>query len=191
MKRLLLSTLFLLSGICLWAQVLVGHDGLVSLFGKKPFESIRADNHDVDGTIDTKTGNVEFKALVKSFHFRKKSMEQPFNEKYMESDKYPNASFVGKILNMAAINLNKPGTYPIMVEGYLTIRNVPQWVSHPATLIVTKDELIAKSQFTAKPADYKINVPRVLGRRVVTEIYVAVDMKFSVPAGFSGMRTSN
>ena len=180
MKRLLLSGFFLLSGICLCAQVLVGHDGYVSLFGKKPVESIRADNHDVKGTIDTKAGNVEFNALVKSFHFKKKSIEKPFNEKYMESDKYPNASFVGKILNIAAINFNKQGTYPIIVAGYLTIRNVPQWVKHPATFTVTKDELVAKSQFTAKPADYKIKVPTVFGRRVVTEINVAVDMKFAL-----------
>ena len=171
---------FLLSCTSLWAQVLVGHDGYVSLFGKKPFQSIRADNHDVDGTIDTKTGNVEFKAVVKSFHFKKKSIEKPFNEKYMQSDKYPTASFVGKVLNLAAINFNKPGTYPITVAGYLTIRNVPQYVSHPATLTVTKDELIAKSQFTAKPAEYKIKVPTVFGRRVVTEINVAVDMKFAL-----------
>ena len=98
----------------------------------------------------------------------------------MESDKYPNASFVGKILNIAAINFNKQGTYPIIVAGYLTIRNVPQWVKHPATFTVTKDELVAKSQFTAKPADYKIKVPTVFGRRVVTEINVAVDMKFAL-----------
>ncbi len=179
MKRLLLCGWFLLSGTCLWAQVLVGHDGFVSLFGKRPFESIRADNHDVDGTLDTKTGSVEFHALVKSFHFRKKSMEKPFNEKYMESDKYPDAGFVGKILNIAAVTLNKPGTYPIMVEGYLTIRNVAQWVSHPAVLTVTQDELIAKSQFTAKPADFEIKVPRMLGRRIITQINVAVDMKFT------------
>ena len=45
----------MLSGMCLWAQVFVAHDGFVSFFGNRPFENIRADNHEMDDTIDTKT----------------------------------------------------------------------------------------------------------------------------------------
>lgn len=111
---------FLISGMCLKAQVLVAHDGYVSFFGKKPLENIRAENHEVVATIDTKTGNVQFHALVKSFHFKKKSIEDAINEKYMESDRHPETDFTGKILNLAAINFNKPGTYLVIVEGNLT-----------------------------------------------------------------------
>ena len=164
----------------MWAQVFVAHDGFVSFFGKRPFENISADNHEVDGNIETKEGNVQFHGLIKSFHFKRKSMEKPFNEKYMESDRYPETDFKGKILNLADINFNKPGTYPVIVEGYLTMHNVTQWVSHPGTLTVADNELIAKSQFTVKPADFKVKVPTVFGRKMVTEINVAVDMKFAL-----------
>ena len=105
-------------------------------------------------------------------------MEKPFNEKYMDSDKYPNTSFVGKILNPAAINFDKCGTYPVTVRGNFTLHNVTQWVSHPGTLTLADDGLTATSQFTVKPADFKVKVPTMFGRKMITEINVAVDMKF-------------
>jgi hypothetical protein len=171
--------LFLLSDACLWAQdVVVTHDGFVSLFGEKPYANIRADNHEVEGILHTKTGEVEFHTLVKSFHFKNKAIEKPFNEKYMESGRYPKTDFVGKILNFADIDFHKPGTYSIMVEGNLTIHNITRWVSHPAILTVTENELIAKSQFTVKPSAFRVKVPRLLGIKLITEINVAVDMNF-------------
>jgi polyisoprenoid-binding protein YceI len=162
------------------AQVFVAHEGTVSFFGMRPFGSIRADNHEVNGFIQAATGNVQFYAHIKSFHFKKTSMEKTFNKKYMESDRYPETDFTGKILNIAIINFNKPGTYPVIVQGNFTLHNVTQWVSHPGTLTVGGDELITNSQFTVKPADFKIKVPTLLGRKMIKEINVSVDMKFAL-----------
>lgn len=174
----MLSGCFLLSGICLKAQDFVTHDGFVSLSGEKPFESVRADNHTVEAIIHTKTGNVEFHTFIKSFHFKNKGIEKAFDKRYMESDKYPKTDFAGKILNLADIDFNKPGTYPIVVGGNFTIHNTTRWISHPGTLTVTENGLIAKSQFTVKPEGFKVKVPRLFGRRLVTEINISVDMKF-------------
>jgi YceI-like domain len=179
LKRLLFFYVFLLSATCLWAQDYATHDGFVSFFGEKPFENIRADNHEVQSIIHTKTGNIEFHALIKSFHFKKEGMEKAFNEKYMESDKYPETDFTGKILNLANINFNTPGTYRIMVGGNLTIHNVTRYVSHPGMLTVTNEGLTAKSQFTVKLEDFNIKAPRLFGKKLVTEINVAVDMKYT------------
>ncbi len=179
MKRILLSGCFLLSGICLHAQDFITLHGFVSFFGQKPFESVRADNHEVQGSIDTSTGAIEFHTFIKSFHFKKKSFEKAFDKKYMEADKYPHTDFVGKILNLADVNFNKQGTYKIVVGGNFSIHNVTRWVSHPGILTVTKDEIIAKSQFEVKPEGFKVKVPKLLGRRLVKEINVSVDMEFT------------
>lgn len=179
MKRIFLAGCFLLSCFCLRAQDFVTHKGFVSFFGQKPFESVRADNHKVQASIDTNTGAVEFHTFIKSFHFKKKSFEQAFDNRYMESDKYPRTDFVGKILNLADVNFNKPGTYKIVVGGDFTIHNVTRWVSHRGILTVTKDRIIAKSQFEVKPEGFKVKVPKLLGRRLVTEINVSVDMDFT------------
>lgn len=182
MKRFLLSGCLLLSGICLRAQGYITHSGFVSFFGEKPFESVRADNHEVDGNMNIKTGKIEFHTHIRSFHFKSEVIEKAFDDKYMESDKYPETDFVGKIVDLADIDFNKPGTYPIVVEGYFTIHNVARLVSHPGTLTVTENGLVAKSQFKVKPEGFKVNVPKLLGRRLVKEINVSVDMRFYVTA---------
>ena len=180
LKRLLLFAWFLLSGTCLWAQDFVIHDGFVSFFGEKSFENVRADNHEVGSVIHSKTGDIEFHAFIKSFHFKKESIEKAVNEKYMESDRYPETDFTGKILNLADIDFNKPGTYPIMVGRNLTIHNVTRQVSHKGILPVTEDGLMAKSQFKVKLKDLKIRSPKLFGRKLVTEINVSVDMKYTL-----------
>ena len=77
-KRLILFCCFLLSCIGLRAQEFVTRQGFVSFFGQKPFESVRANNHEVQASIDTKTGAIEFHTFIKSFHFKKKSFEEAF-----------------------------------------------------------------------------------------------------------------
>ncbi len=178
-KKLLLFGVFLVTGTCLWAQDFRTHTGFVSFFGEKPFNEVRGDNHEVEGTIDTKTGEVEFHAMIKSFHFQNKDIEKDFNEKYMESDRYPESNFIGRILNLADIDFNQPGEYQVVVEGKLTIHNVTRKVSHPGVLTVTKDELSAKSQFIVKPADFKVRLPKMFGIRMANEINVSVDMTYS------------
>jgi YceI-like domain len=178
-KRSLLFWLFLVINTCLWAQDFSTDTGFVSFFGEKPFDEVRGDNHEVEGTINTKTGEAEFHAMIKSFHFQNKDIEKAFNEKYMESDRYPESCFIGKILNLADIDFNKYGEYQVIVEGKLTIHNVTRRVSHPGVLKVTGDELVAKSQFTVKPEDFKIRLPRMFGIKMANEINVSVDMRYS------------
>ena len=178
-KRLLLPCVFFMISTSLFAQDFITDTGFVSFFGEKPFDNIRADNHEVQSTINTKTGKAEFHAKIKSFHFQIESMEKKFNENYMESDLYPDSYFVGKILNLADIDFNKPGDYQVMVEGNLTIHNVTRKVLHPGILTVTRDGLRARSQFTVKPEDYKIRLPRMFGKKMATEINVSVDMRYS------------
>ena len=60
------------------------------------------------------------------------------------------------------------------------MHNVSQWVSHPGTLMIADGKLIAKSQFTVKPVEYKIKVPTMLGKKMVKEINVSVDMKIEL-----------
>ncbi len=178
-KVLLLSGVFLLTSSFLRAQDFSTHTGFVSFFGKKPFDNIRGDNHEVEGAINTKTGEVEFHAMIKSFHFQNKAIEKDFNEKYMNSERYPESDFVGKILNLADIDFNKYGEYQVVVAGEITIHNVTRRVSHPGILTVTKDELSAKSQFIVKPKDFKIKLPKMFGIKMAREINVSVYMRYS------------
>ena len=178
-KKLLLFAVFLVINACLWGQNFSTHTGLVSFFGEKPFDKVRGDSHEVEGMINTKTCEAEFHAMIKSFHFQNKDIEKAFNEKYMESDRYPESYFIGKILNLADIDFNKHGEFQVEVEGNLTIHNVTRRVSHPGILKVTENELSARSQFIVKPKNFKIKLPKMFGIKMANKINVSVDMRYS------------
>lgn len=75
-------------------------------------EKIEAINKQVNAAIDLSTNQIVFKVLMKSFEFEKALMQEHFNENYVESDKYPNATFNGKIINLKAADLDKGKAKP-------------------------------------------------------------------------------
>jgi polyisoprenoid-binding protein YceI len=72
--------------------------------------------------------------MMKQFIFPKKLMQEHFNENYVESDKYPKATFSGSYKE--DVPFDKDGTYPVNVTGKLTIHGVTKDVQVPATLTV-------------------------------------------------------
>ena len=50
--------------------------------------------------------------------------KEHFNENYLESDKYPDATFAGKIIE--DVDFTKNNTITVRAKGILTIHGVPQ-----------------------------------------------------------------
>src|SRR6478736_5684925 len=98
--------------------------GQVKFFSKAPLEDIEAKNNKVKAVINDSTGDVAILIPIKSFVFKKSLMQEHFNENYMESDKYKDASFKGKLTERLML---KPGERKeIAVTGQLTIHGVSQ-----------------------------------------------------------------
>ncbi len=77
--------------------------GKIEFHSGSSIEDIDGTNNEVSSMLNIKTGDMAFTVLVKSFHFKRALMEEHFNENYMESEKFPKASFKGKIVNMPVI----------------------------------------------------------------------------------------
>ena len=78
-------------------------------------------------------------------------MEDHFNNPdYMDSEKFPKASFFRKITNLADVNFAKDGNYNVTVEGNLTIKNVTKPVSTKGTITVGGGKVTAKATFSVK-----------------------------------------
>ena len=113
MKRLIFSVIILSLVTSVNAQKFMTKNGFISFYGHTPMEDIKADNNQVASVLDISTGDLVFQVLIKSFHFDRALMEEHFNENYMESDKFPKASFKGKITNLQSVNFSKNGTYDV------------------------------------------------------------------------------
>jgi polyisoprenoid-binding protein YceI len=162
------------------AQKYMTKTGFIRFFSETPIETIQADNKQVNAAFDTQTGDLVFKVLMKSFMFEKALMQEHFNENYVESDKFPNATFQGKVANLSAVDFSKTGTYDVNIEGDLTIHGVTRKISEKGTFEVKGgDKIHGKSKFMVKPADYDIKIPGAVVKNIAESIEVTVDVELA------------
>lgn len=159
-----------------FGQKYMTKNGKISFFSNAPMEKIEANNNQVNCALDIKTGDFVFKVLMKSFEFEKALMQEHFNENYAESDKFPNASFKGKIVNITAIDLTKPGKYQVTVEGDLTIHGVTKKVTEKGMFEVANGKIRGVSTFKVKLADYGIKIPKTVVNNIAEEVEIKVDV---------------
>ncbi|MHA4845688.1 YceI family protein [Flavitalea antarctica] len=140
--------------------------GTISFFASTDLENVEATNKIVTAVLDIKSGAIQFSAPMKAFEFRKGLMQEHFNENYVESDKYPNSTFKGKITNNADINYTKPGSYDANVEGDLTIHGVTKPISTKAKMKISEKNIEAQTTFNLLVADYKISIPSLVADKI-------------------------
>lgn len=173
------ALVLLISVHTVWAQdTFITRNGKISFYSSTPLENIDAVNNEVLSIIDLKKGEMAFAVLVKGFHFERALMEEHFNENYMESTKLPKATFNGKLTNLGSFDLKKDGTYPIQVEGDLTIHGVTKKFTAPGELIVKDGKLSSKSSFKLIPQDFDIAIPSVVRDKIAAAIEVTVECTY-------------
>ena len=160
------------------AQKLICKEGYVWFYSHTPFEDIEAHNHQTAAILDSSSGELVFSLLVKSFEFKKKLMEEHFNENYMESDIYPKAGFKGMINNFDQIDIETEGKHEVTVSGDLTIHGVTKTITVDGILEVKESTIQAKSDFIVKTSDYNISIPKLVKNKIAKEIEVHVDVEF-------------
>jgi len=135
----------------------------------------KAENKTVIASIDILVGTVAFEVIVKNFSFENPMMQEHFNSPvWMDSEKYPTATFKGKIANLNAINFNKDGKYAAEVKGDLTIHGVTKSVSSAGSISVVGGSIKVASVFNVALADYGVNGPAIAAGKVAKESKVSV-----------------
>lgn len=171
---------FFLSIICFtinsYSQVYITKNGFIGFYSKTAFEDIKAENNQVYTVIDFAKKNIAFTLLLKGFLFPKELMQEHFNENYIESSKYPKASFIGNFTGN--IDLNKTGIYTVLVKGQLSLHNVSQTIETTATLEIKDGKIIGESQFKIKPENFNIQIPSAVRDKIAKEILVIVKAEY-------------
>ncbi len=179
MKKIIILVLILCSVyVNCTAQVFFTKNGMISFFSSAPIENIKADNNQVISIINTTTGEIQFSLLINAFHFKKSLMEEHFNENYMESKKYPKATFKGKIVDLSKVNFKTDGTYPVTVAGDLTIHGITNKITSTGTISVTGGVISVSSKFRVKLSDYKIDIPKIVKDNIAKVVEVTVSCSY-------------
>jgi polyisoprenoid-binding protein YceI len=146
--------------------------GHASFFSEAPLENIEAYNDQALSILDISTGEVAVSMLMKSFRFAKALMQEHFNEKYVESDKYPKATFTGKITNMGEIDFTKEGTYTGNVKGNITIHGETRPLETKVEFVVQNGKIEVSSTFPLRVKDFNIEIPKLVIRNIAEVIQV-------------------
>jgi polyisoprenoid-binding protein YceI len=147
----------------------------VSFFSEAPIENITAQNSKTSSLLNATSGEVVFSIPIKEFKFDKSLMQEHFNDKYMESDRYPKAIFQGKFLNL---NLDGKGEQNVRALGKLTMHGVTREIDVPGTVEIASNLLLARATFLVKLKDYKIKVPQLLWNNIAQEVKITVEFTY-------------
>ena len=88
------------------AQKYKSTTGNIKFYSEELLEDITAINNKVKSIFDSETGQIVFSVIITGFEFDKSLMQEHFNEKYLESEKYPKYTFNGTISTFEINNLN-------------------------------------------------------------------------------------
>ncbi|MCA8832108.1 YceI family protein [Hymenobacter pini] len=148
--------------------------GSVSFFSTSIIEDIEARTEEVSAIFDLQNGQLAFSIPIKSFQFKRTLMQEHFNENYMESGRFPKATFRGKVLDLDMSGLLKGGSQRATVEGDLTIHGVTRHITVPGILELSQGTLLVNAYFNVAPADYNIEIPLLVRENIAKIVGVKV-----------------
>lgn len=175
----LLKVLMLLVGChCAAQEYYATSSGKVEFNASTPLETIFASNKEVKAILDTHKAEIAAVVQIPAFEFKRKLMQEHFNENYMESHTFPKAVFRGKIIGFTADGLQStPKEYTL--KGNLTIHGVTKAIETKATVSSKAETVEIVSNFSIKPEDYGIKVPKIVFNKIAenVEITLAFQLK--------------
>jgi YceI-like domain len=148
--------------------------GFIGFYSKTPLEDIQGENNQVYAVLDPANHHLAFAVLLKGFIFPKELMQSHFNENYVESDKFPKATFSGTC--SGDMDLSKDGIYQIVVKGDLNLHGVTKPLETTGQLEVKNGKIVGSSAFKIKPEDYQISIPGVVRDKIAKDIDVKVQI---------------
>lgn len=171
----LLSIVIIMAGLFpALGQKYITESGFISFFSTAPIEDIEAENSRVVSIFDAESGSLVFSVPIKNFEFDKSLMKEHFNEKYMETEKYPKSTFKGKV---EAYTI-KDGQQNVVAKGDLTIHGITRTVEIPGTVESNQGNILIKAAFPISVADYEIKIPSLLFSNIAEVVDVTVDLKY-------------
>jgi hypothetical protein len=182
MKNTLLY-FFLFFTISTYSQKILTVKNAVILFEASVpfFEPVKAKNEMVQVALNLKKGAISFEIPMKKFQFERSLMEEHFNQNYLETKRYPLATFKGLIEKFDLQVLSKTAK-SFFIKGEITIHGKSQNISVTANLIKTNEGIKLLSEFELYIDDYDIDIPFLIRDKISKTVNVTVNTFFRTNA---------
>jgi polyisoprenoid-binding protein YceI len=160
-----------------FAKLYEVNEGSVYFRSDAPLELIEASSTELKGLINAEERTFAFSVPMSSFEgFNSPLQRVHFNENYMESKQYPNATFSGKIIEN--INFTKDGLYTVRAKGQLNVHGVKRERIIRSELQVQEGQIEVRADFTVLLAEHDISIPKIVHQKIAEEIAVEIRAVF-------------
>lgn len=156
------------------SQKYISKSSSIRFYSSAPLEDIEAVNEKARSVFDSETGEIVFTMPISGFEFEKSLMQEHFNEKYMESDKFPKATFSGKLNGFKIGETNEN----VVATGTMEIHGVKNDIEVTGSLNYLKDQVVIDAVFMIKVADYDVEIPSLLFQNIAEEVEVTVKFEY-------------
>jgi polyisoprenoid-binding protein YceI len=107
--------------------------------------------------------------LMRAFVFKKDLMYEHFNESYIESDMYPKANFIGKIIDFDKKTRKKQIK---IIRGKITIHGITKEIDLKTTIESIDNNYILSGNFDILVNDFQIKIPPILSSNIAKTISI-------------------
>jgi polyisoprenoid-binding protein YceI len=175
MKNYTFCLLTLLFWKPLTAQKFMTRTAVIRFFSEAPLENIEAVNRQVLAIYDDNRKELAFRVTMKAFEFEKAAMQEHFNRDYVHSDKYPQSTFEGRIVDPPSFQLSSGQPVKVKVNGQLTLHGITKTVTEWGTMALENGKVKIQAEFNLLLSDYNIKVPSDKVRNISNIIKVFVN----------------
>lgn len=160
------------------ARVFLCKNGEAHFRSDAPLELIEAQSRALEGVIDAGQRTFAFRIPMNSFKgFNSPLQQEHFNENYLETARYPYATFKGKIIEDH--DLSQSGMYTLRAKGLLYIHGRTQERIIKSQVRVQEGQLHVTSRFTVLLEEHDITIPKIVYQKIAEEIEVRISARFA------------
>ena len=170
MKKFILCVLITGMHYAQAQNVFTTNAGTISFFSEAPLENIDATSKKAHCILNITTGDIVSLVAIRSFKFEKALMEEHFNEKYLESDKYKDATFKGKIQEQLVID--RDTAYQVTVNGNITIHGIEKPANYKANYSFKGGVPAIEGSFNVALKDHNVEIPKLVIQNIAEVVKV-------------------
>lgn len=177
MKKLILLIFLFTQSYWGIGQLLRSKESKITFFSEALLENITATSTKAKAVVDIEHKEIAVKINMTSFEFPNKLMQEHFNENYLESDKYPQATFTGNLTRV--LNWSTPFNTTASISGVLTIHGVSKMEIIEGKIIndPNRNTVIFESSFPVTVKDFNIKVPTLVFTKIAEVVNVKIYVK--------------
>lgn len=135
-----------------------------------PAQDIYAIDKTGNVALDLSSGQLTATLQMQYFSLPRPLMQKHYNERYMQTDKFPNASFKGSVLNWKLPE--KDGKTTVTASGDFTIHGVTRKRQLKGTITKTGNHYLLEAAFDVKLADHGIEIPVLFFTKITESVTV-------------------